>query len=159
MASEESRGPVAVVLTMLGMVGIRVALRAAYPRASGWEVMGGALLVVALVGTAIGACVLIWRTLRAVFRRVDRALPDRERDRRGELEAVYMKASLERWVHTGSSGDAALDARFAAIRQPHPPARETSGAAATRSGDDPRTLALIAALEGQPRRERGATRP
>jgi hypothetical protein len=68
-----------------------------------------------------------------------------------------MKASLERWVRTGSSGDAALDARFAAMRAGQPQQAAPSPAAAQPEapkgaahahGDDPRTNALVRALEG-----------
>lgn len=145
----------ALVLAAPAIVVARLLTRAAFPRDDGWEIAGGILLVAAFAGLTIGACVLIWRTVRALLRRIDRALPDRERDRRSELEAVYMKARLERWVHTGTSGDAALDTRFAAMRGGQAP----RSPAPPSSGDDPRTLALIDALERENRPQRGETRP
>jgi hypothetical protein len=74
-----------------------------------------------------------------------------------------MKASLERWIRTGSSGDAALDARFAAMRAGQPQQAAPSAAAAQPEApkgsacapaDDPRTIALIQSLEGQNQRQR-----
>jgi hypothetical protein len=162
MAAGKTSGPATVVLSALGMAAGRGVVSA-----YGWEVVGTVLLVVALAALAIGACVLIWRALRALLWRIDRALPDHERDRREELEGAYMKASLERWVQSGTSGDPHLDARFAAMRTrgpgvvAAPPARlQPSPVAVTGSEpDDPRTVAFIEALARKNPRLRAGERP
>lgn len=165
----------AILATAVAAAVARIAMRGGAP-----DDLVLILVWLGIGGIAIGACVLVWRALRGLLRRIDRALPDRERDRRAELELAYEKAGLERWVQTGSSGDRSLDAKFEAMRAGETgvsdaarrdgatpnaaPMAAGSGQSLVRvsfdgAGDDPRTIALIEALEGDRRETARPRRP